>query len=157
MKTKRDWVWWIGGKIPVGYTHDVVELAGEPYLERRIVWIFGLLTLRWHTFWHGDQERYQHDHPWWFITFPLTTYGEHYLKDIEVAENGVVERWGWREVKAWRPHFRSAKCAHRIAEPDVVPIHTLVLGGWYSNKWGFIVRGKHVYHRDMNVEGLKGE
>lgn len=157
MKTIRNWVWWIGDKIPVGYSHDIVEIKGRPYLERRIVWLFGLFTLRWHTFWQGDPDRQLHDHPWWFITFPLSTYYEYVLADMEATETGWVEQWDWRAVKAWRPHFRSAKYAHRVITPLTGPIHTLVLGGWYSNRWGFYVNGEHVYHRDMGLKGLKGE
>src|SRR5580692_11012239 len=49
--------------------------SAEPYLDRYILY-FWPITLRLHRFWRGDDDRAPHDHPWWFITIPFTSYVE---------------------------------------------------------------------------------
>jgi len=132
--------------------------TGLPYMTR---WFIG--NLRLHQMHRGDLQRDCHDHPWWFITFPLTPYVEEvleyrdgrYFKELNI-------------VKAWRFHFRKARYTHRILGPYypkealrdryrwtgdgylVMPhpagdlgappaktMWTLVLRGRVRQKWGF--------------------
>jgi hypothetical protein len=147
MKRFCERIWWIGGRVPLGYSHDLIEINGEPYLERRIVWLFGL-TLRLHRFWRGDNDRHLHNHPWAFVTFPLGNYYEFVLEELESNENGFAEKYRINEVKAWRPHCRPASYYHRVLDPPE-PIWTVVVTGPKRNNWGFLVNGKHIYYRDM--------
>lgn len=134
----------------------ILGLNGKPYMFR--AWIG---RLRYHKMFRGDQDREPHDHPWWFITFPLRSY----VEEVLTFKDGV---WDHRlnVVRAFRFHFRPARYAHRILGPvfkDVpigeyyragslehfalmdaagIPererhIRTLVLRGKISNKWGF--------------------
>lgn len=80
-----------------------------PYMERVK---FG--RLRFHKMLRGDTSRNWHDHPWWFITFPLTSY----VEEVLTLKNGVWEA-RLNVVKAWRFHFRRASYAHRILGPVV--------------------------------------
>lgn len=74
--------------------------------------------LRFHVMHRGDAGECPHDHPWWFITFPLTSYVEEILVERN-ALTGTAPRLEKRlnVVKALRLHFRPAKYAHRILGP----------------------------------------
>ena len=120
------------GSLSLGWTHDMVYDAREPYLERWIIW-FGL-TLRLHKFHKGDDDRAYHDHPWWFITFPFEPY-------LERTPQQPVTM-----VKALRPHFRSASHQHIVQLVEPRPVWTLILTGTKSNDWGFWNKGKFTPH-----------
>jgi hypothetical protein len=122
------------GRFPLGFTHDVIENDGKPYLERWILWFGG--TLRLHRFFASDEDRAAHDHPWWFVTMPLTAYGEY-------VRRGDSEQY--REVRAWRVHFRAATFQHRV-ELTRFPTWTLVLTGNKSREWGFWPDGAFVHN-----------
>ena len=92
-------------------------------MARWILW-FGL-TLRLHRFHKSDDDRAFHDHPWWFVTFPLAGYLEH------VPGQGSPTR-----IKPWRPHFRRAKHRHIVQLIDG-PVWTAILTGAKQNEWGF--------------------
>ena len=120
------------GSLSLGWTHDMVFDAREPYLERWILW-FGL-TIRLHKFHKGDDDRAYHDHPWWFITFPFEPY-------LERTPQQPVTM-----VKALRPHFRSAAHQHIVQLIERRPVWTLILTGTKSNDWGFWNKGKFTPH-----------
>ena len=113
------------GRFPIGITHDLVTNDGQPYLERWILW-FGA-SLRLHKFLASDRDRAPHDHPWWFVTLPLTAYREHFA--VGGAETV-------RTVRPWRLHFRSRHFRHRV-EIERFPSWTVVLTGVKSKEWGF--------------------
>jgi hypothetical protein len=100
--------------------------------------------LYWHVFHRGDQDRDHHDHPWWFWTFPLTSYWEEVLEDDGVASLNYV--------KAFRWHFRPARYRHRVVgsrfsfEHGVATqargdrrLYTLIYHGPAVYNWGFWV------------------
>lgn len=122
--------WWTFdiGPARFGFTHDIVAVGEDKYLERWILWLG--ITLRVHKFYRGDQDRALHDHPWPFITFPLHTYDE----DFWVPELGDTFR---REVKAFRFHYRPAKHRHIVRKTTKGPTWTLVASLWKTNEWGF--------------------
>jgi hypothetical protein len=126
-----------------GFEWSPVWAEGEKYLDRFIVYAGG--TLRLHKFYRGDDARAPHNHPWWFITFPFTTYTE---------ETYTEDGWftGVRVVRAWRFHFRSAKYCHVVlgrADRKDKPFYTFVISGRRSNGWGFWPKaGKFVYWRN---------
>lgn len=135
----RRWCITVGGNL-VGFERSRVHIGGKPYLDRWIVYV-GIGTLRLHKFWRGDDDRAPHDHPWPFVTFPLTTYYEK-LSDETV-----------REVKAWRLHFRPSAVRHIVLGSRYVstslynttwyfgrtdkPFYTLVITGPRVRGWGF--------------------
>jgi len=113
------------GKAWFGLEHSLIGDT-EKYLERWIIYVGGG-TLRLHKFWQGDDDRAPHDHPWWFVTFPLRSYEE------IVVENAVKIR---RTVKAFRFHYRSAKFRHIVIGAGK-PFYTFVITGTRTNAWGF--------------------
>jgi hypothetical protein len=129
--------------VKFGFSHDLVQVGGNPYLERWIVWL-GIGTLRVHKFWRGDSDRHMHDHPWSFITFPLSPYYEW----VDAGSKIV-----YREVRAFRPHYRPAEFRHIVDDP-AGPIYTIVITGPKKRRWGFWVNGKFVDYHDYESLGL---
>lgn len=92
----------------------LVGLHGrEPYMTRYFVGGFRL-----HIMHRGDAGRGPHDHPWWFITFPLNSYVEevayeHWNED----EHRMELRTRINLVKRFRFYFRPARYTHRILGP----------------------------------------
>lgn len=125
--------WW-------GIEYSLVSHDGSNYLERWIAYGFGL-SFRIHKFYRGDDDRAPHDHPWWFVTFPLRTYEE------VVAERSVLIH---KTVRAWRPHFRPATYRHIVKmPPGAAPFYTIVISGQRSRSWGFWPSDKtFVYYKD---------
>jgi hypothetical protein len=143
---------WLFSKYPFGYSHDLVLEGGEPYLERRILWLGGV-TLRLHKFYKGDQDRAMHDHPWNFWTFPLSNYYEwvdkHQGHDSEWNIPGAERASNL--VRRYRLHYRPATYRHIVMDPPGgKPIYTLVASGPRIRKWGFWVDGEFVYYRDYD-------
>jgi hypothetical protein len=138
-----------------GGEKSTVKINGKPYLQRWIIYAGG--TLRLHKFYRGDDDRAMHDHPWWFVTFPLKGYWEQVPNPK--SPTGLMKRF----VKPFRFHYRPAKFKHIVLgstaryDVDVEDIHvttpkpfwTLVISGPRSNKWGFWPDGKYVYYRDF--------
>ncbi|MEM9623139.1 MAG: hypothetical protein AAF993_15920 [Pseudomonadota bacterium] len=120
------------GSARFGFTHDLVHEGDEVYLERWIVW-FGF-TLRLHKFHKGDDDRAFHDHPWWFVTIPLSDY----LESTPTQSSHVVKRW--------RPHFRSAKHRHIVQLIEGKPVFTLIITGPKTKEWGFWDNNQFVHH-----------
>jgi hypothetical protein len=106
------------------------ELHTELYLER-----FHLIKTPWfavflHCFHQSDAEGL-HDHPWWFVTLPLT---HGYLEDTLV---------GTHDRKPWRLRFASSEVFHRvILRPGTEGrVWTLFVRGGYTKTWGFLGHG----------------
>lgn len=105
----------------------------DPYLTR-----YRLITTFWfgvyvHYFHRSDHDRALHDHPWSFISIPLSSgYWEH-------GDPGPGLPWSTRIERNWCPMFRplcrQAEWAHRIEIPK--PMWTLVLRGPVVRSWGF--------------------
>lgn len=139
-----------GRSVLVDHSTDV------PYMIR-----YKMGPIRFHKMVRGDNAREMHDHPWWFITFPLRSYVEEVLKF-----DGIQWVSELNVVKAYRFHFRSARYAHRILGPkfkgyaveDIyqkesnrhyqrmdeleIPqnkrhIRTIVINGFVRQMWGF--------------------
>lgn len=123
-----------------GYKKETIGIK-EPYLTRRILYIFGF-TLRYHVFHTSDNDDYLHDHPWWFITFPI----DKYYEDIGTEKGHWCQS---RVVRPFRFHFRKAKFSHRVFIPQgQKQIRTIIFTGRVSNNWGFWKDGKHHYWKD---------
>ena len=120
------------GAARFGITHDLVFENEQPYLERWIIW-FGF-TLRLHKFHKGDDDRAFHDHPWWFVTIPFTTYEED------------TPNYGRRDVTRLRPHFRPAKHQHIVRLKSEQPVWTFIFTGPKSKEWGFWDNNQFIPH-----------
>ena len=87
---------WIIGGHNLGLERTVVQVGGEPYLGRWILYVGGF-SFRLHKFYRGDDMRAPHDHPWWFVTFPLC---RGYL---ELVPYGAAGARRYNKVPGWRP------------------------------------------------------
>ena len=112
----------------IGVEYSRVSHAGTPYLDRWIIYFGG--TLRLHYFFRGDDDRAFHDHPWPFITFPLSTY--HEVVFNPQLGDGVPYV---NTVRRWRFHYRPSSYRHRVL--DRLPFWTIVISGPYERHWGF--------------------
>lgn len=146
--------------VRLGFEASTIVHHGRPYLLRLIAY-FGA-TLRLHRFVRGDDDRAPHDHPWWFITFPFTSYVERYWLPCPTitftagmplpgepgfacdSNSGISYGTKWvedvRVVKAWRFHFRERKFRHFVvgrADGKNKPFWTLVFTGPSHKGWGF--------------------
>jgi hypothetical protein len=149
---RRGGVYWYGlriGRWSFGFEHSTLVLNEQKYMERWIAYL-GMFTLRLHKFWRGDEDRAPHNHPFWFITFPLRSYVEQVFEmpiDWEVARFRVVE--------AFRPHYRGKSFKHIVLgglwhrDPRQVlpkPFYTIVLSRFIQPDWGFWPRPDQFIH-----------
>ena len=72
---------------------------------------------RLHIMHRGDAGTLLHDHPWWFVTFPLTSYVEEVLLEEKTYDDSPCLERTLNVVKAFRIHYRPARYAHRILGP----------------------------------------
>lgn len=126
-KVKRYGLTW--GRLFFGFERSTIAIKGERYMDRWIIYFIG--TLRLHKIYCPDHGRNGelHNHPWWFVTFPLRGYVE-----ITCAEGAFRQHY----VEPYRFHYRPLDYQHRIValEGDR-PIWTIVLTGPRVQKWGF--------------------
>lgn len=144
-----------------------IGIAGDHYLTR-VKLGFGFYL---HIFHRGDADRWPHDHPWDFWTFPLRGYEE----EVWVGD-GIL--WPWpaesyhihahpeggfyyiRRVRAFRWHKRRAEHRHRVIwdrRKKRGPLVTLV---WHEPKrrhWGFWIRGRTFVHWTHYVNSVSRE
>lgn len=112
-----------------GFQKSPIFVDAAPYMTRYILYC-GVFCVRLHKFFTGD-EATPHDHPFWFVTFPFTSYYE-YVGDIGV--NQYIRR-----VRRFRFHFRKATFKHAVIarECGEDPFWTLVIAGRPTREWGF--------------------
>lgn len=138
----RDWFITAKGR-RVGLQTSRVSHGGAPYLDRTILYLGGF-NVRLHKFWRGDDDRAPHDHPWAFVTFPLTSYVEK-----------VGDEQEFRLVKRFNFHYRPAEFKHIVvggvsphhntrmgvniwnAYRRKKPFYTIVFAGSIKRRWGF--------------------
>ena len=110
----------------------------DKYMTR---YFFG--SFRFHIMHRGDAGRGVHDHPWWFVTFPLNSYVEEVAYEehtpIRDASGALVcyqadIRRRLNVVKRFRFHFRPAHYAHRILGP-YDPIRKAVEAGAFIGRF----------------------
>lgn len=107
------------------------EKLGLPECPYLIRWClnFGIFSIRLHKWLSSDDQRYYHNHAWWFITFILS--GSY----LDITENGE-ELLTFGAIR-----FRKAEHSHKVKILKS-PTWTILLTGPSVNKWGFIVNGK---------------
>jgi hypothetical protein len=108
-------------------------------------------SLRVHHFLHDDDTRALHDHPWWFVTFPL---GKGYIDVTHCRRcggKGIFVRGGGdhgeyvtcdcddgfirTRVEPWRFTYRPANHLHAVETDDC---WTLIVTGRKARNWGFL-------------------
>lgn len=99
-----------------------------PYIN---LWMvdFGLFALRLHKWSGSDDDRYLHDHPWWFLTFMLK--GSYV--DVSKAGNDTLTAGSIRF--RWVNHAHTVKLVKK-------PTWTFLITGKPLRRWGFWVGGK---------------
>lgn len=134
-----------------GFEFSPITHMGDEYMARWIIYVAGC-TLRLHRFARGDERGPTglHNHPFWFVTFPLHTYREEYWKPCvwcggEDGHGRPVSCGGGqiltRTVRRFRFHFRGHSFRHRVCALARVPVWTIVLSGRYTQQWGFFPDG----------------
>lgn len=101
-------------------------IIGENYLHRwYIIPRNQFFNIYLHKFYHSDDDRALHDHPWGSVSFLLKGVLKEHLKQGEV-----------RLISRFLPIFRSAKTAHRLELCSEVAI-TIFITGSKTRNWGF--------------------
>lgn len=86
-------------------------------------------SIRIHHWLKSDDDRYFHDHPWWFITFILK--GGY----TDVSPDGE------EYMRAGQIKFRPALHRHTV-RPNVTGCWTLIISGPKTRNWGFWIGTK---------------
>ncbi len=117
------------------YYQRILDLEGKKdYLHR---WSFGLpfgLSLKIHKIVRADNDRCEHDHPWWFVR--LIMYGGY----SEVIKGVEHKRLPWRPWAFWRIYPCVSSFQHRITQLYKKENWSLVLCGPHRGTWGFITK-----------------
>lgn len=134
------------------------ETIGNPECPLMVRWTLEtpIGSVRLHKFMKGDEVRALHDHPWWFLTFPLS--GRGYMDMTycwECGGNGLAGATGGptgyapcsapgcvdgrveRHVPAWRLTRRKAGHTHAVQLIDERPVWTFIVTGRKLRHWGF--------------------
>lgn len=125
------------GNWKLGFEYaPIVHKDGGPYMTR---WVLYLLwfNLRVHQFFRGDYDRASHTHPWWFITFPLTSYQEWVYEKGQIVESRIVQ--------AFRFHWRPSEFEH-VVKYALDPLQCPLLGKVWKRRtkpfWTFVIAGR---------------
>lgn len=119
---------WFFGSYSLGLERTTIQMNGDKYLGRWILYVGGF-TLRLHRFFRGDDARAPHDHPWTFWTFPLC---RGYVESILNTHGTLTPNW----VPGWRWSRRPSSYMHIVAHPRK-PFYTIVVTLRKDRSWGF--------------------
>jgi len=115
--------------------HTITNIDGSaPYLVR---WSINLpfgLSLKLHQILRPDDDRCQHDHPWWFLR--LILWGG-YVEELADRQQNCLP---WRPWAPWRVYFCPLHFRHRIRSLHRESSWSLVLCGRKVRTWGFFTR-----------------
>ena len=105
-------------------------VIGDRYMERW--WVIRrnrFFNIYLHRFWHSDDDRALHDHPWFNLSYLLKgAYVEH-----TISAGGVHHA---RRYETGNVKFRLPWAAHRI-EINEAPVWSLFVTGPVLRTWGF--------------------
>ncbi len=141
----------VSGRLPC----RLIDIEGQPYLERYYLGKCLGATFYLHRFVSGDSERNVHDHPWpWAFSLILSgAYVEerlcHFSPDQGWISRNITRRW-------WRPNWLTGASFHRITRPEP-ETWTLFIHGPRRKGWGFLafVDGVAIYHQPYNVKAFR--
>lgn len=113
--------------------HDILNAAGDPYMERWIARFANGGGIRLHHILRSDDDRALHDHPFDFTSLILSgSYVEHVPADPADPAGPTIE-------KVYRPGMLNrcrAEQLHRLELRDG-PVWTLVRSAPKRREWGF--------------------
>lgn len=129
---------------------EIFRNPGELYLTRYVIFRCKWFGAYVHKFWISDSD-VPHDHPWWFISIPLTVgYREHLIDGTSL----------WRG--AFNIQFRTARELHWV-DLEKGPAWTFFVHGRKTREWGFLTDDGWVdndtYNKMLgfNTTGAAGE
>ncbi len=117
-------------------THRVItDLSGKKdYLSRWSLWLPFGLSMKIHKITKPDDDRCEHDHPWWFIRFIL--YGGY----TEQINGKLYKRLPWRPWAFWRIYPCLPSFRHRITKLPKRVNWSFVICGKSRGRWGFYTK-----------------
>lgn len=119
-----------------GITHRVIsDIYGKTdYLRRWSLWLPFGISLKIHEIVRTDDDRCEHDHPWWFIRFIL--WGGY----TEQINGKFIERKPWRPWAFWRIYPCLPSFRHRITYLPRGSNWSFVICGKNTGRWGFYTK-----------------
>lgn len=125
----------------------ISDLSGKrDYLRRWSLWLPFGISLKLHEIVLPDDDRCEHDHPWWFIRIIL--WGGY----TEQVKGQVYHRKPWRPWFFWRVYPCWPEFQHRILSLPRGKNWSLVLCGPKHNSWGFYTKqGWMVWHEFLKL------
>src|SRR5258708_5774005 len=113
--------------------NKILDISGkDDYLHRWSLWLPFGLSLKLHKIVRPDNDRCEHDHPWWFVRIIL--HGGY----VEQIKGRVYARLPWRPWAFWRVYLCLPSFQHKILRLYKKNNWSLVLCGRNSGRWGFI-------------------
>lgn len=118
------------------FTHSVIQDLNRKrdYLSRWSLWLPGGLSIKVHKILVADNDRCEHDHPWWFIRVIL--WGGY----REIVKGRLYDRLPWRPWYFWRIYPCLPSFQHKIIRLFRGESWSLVLCGKNKGYWGFITK-----------------
>lgn len=104
------------------------------YLLRWSLWLPFGISIKIHKIMRNDDDRCEHDHPWWFIRFIL--WGGY----TESVNGKAYVRKPWRPWAFWRIYPCLPSFRHRITKLTRGVNWSLVICGKNKGSWGFFTK-----------------
>lgn len=115
--------------------NKILDFDGKKdYLHRWSLWLPFGLSLKIHKIVRPDNDRCEHDHPWWFVRVIL--HGGY----AELIKGKVYNRLPWRPWAFWRIYPCLPSFQHKILRLFKESNYSLVLCGRNKGSWGFITK-----------------
>lgn len=115
------------------FRKSLVFKSTGPYLLR-YEFVSKLLTLKYHVFLSGDEDRALHDHPWsWYCTIPLSLKG--YIEEVTSTDK---KNRRFMHVVGFRLNTRRGSHRHAVLmDQNLDVMRTLFIAGPRTRNWGF--------------------
>lgn len=126
-------------------TYRVIrDLAqSQDYLRRWSLWLPFGLSVKLHEIVRNDEDRCEHDHPWWFVRVILC--GGY----VEQIAGRLYFRRPWRPWAPWRVYLCRPSFRHRITFLPAGSSWSLLLCGPNRERWGFYTLSGWMHWRDF--------
>lgn len=126
----------------------IFDLGGiKDYIYRWSLWLPFGLSLKIHKIVRPDNDRCEHDHPWWFVRVIL--YGGY----LEVVKGQKHNRLPWRPWAFWRVYPCLPSFQHKITRLHKKANWSLVLCGRNKGYWGFITKKGWIHWKKFLTAG----
>ncbi len=130
--------------------NKIFDLGGtKDYLFRWSFWLPFGLSLKIHKIVRADNDRCEHDHPWWFVRIIL--YGGY----REIIHGKGYNRFPWRPWAPWRIYPCVPSFQHKIIKLFKGENWSLVLCGKNKGTWGFITKKGWIPWQKFLTAGTK--